>query len=274
MIPCAEFVTLTARTFDTYVEKMVNLKVRNKHAEYGRRCDMDEVWNYTVIDLEMTGLDVKKDRVIEIGAVKVRKGQVVDTFGTLVHSKVPVPDHVTKLTGITNEMLAEGMPEDEAMEKLVDFLQQDAIVGHNVTFDYRFVKQWAVNREIPLELDAFDTLQLARKLLPGEQPKKLENLCEYFGIQRENAHRALDDALETQQIFERLKALAGESAVVVEPKRLICKLKRQTPATAHQIQRLKELREKYRILDEVCWENLTRSEASRLQDFYYSHYGR
>ena len=70
---------------------------------------MDEAWNYTVIDLEMTGLDVKKDRVIEIGAVKVRKGQVVDTFGTLVYSKVPVPDHVTKLTGITNEMLAEGM---------------------------------------------------------------------------------------------------------------------------------------------------------------------
>ena len=106
------------------------------------------------------------------------------------------------------------------------------------------MKQWAVNRKIPLELDAFDTLQLARKLLPGEQPKKLENLCECFGIQRENAHRALDDALETQQIFERLKSLAGESAVVVEPKHLICKMKRQTPATAHQIQRLKELRER------------------------------
>lgn len=235
---------------------------------------MDEVWNYTVIDLEMTGLDVKKDRVIEIGAVKVRKGQVVDTFGTLVRSEVPVPDHVTKLTGISNEMLLEGMPEEEAMKKLVDFIQEDPIVGHNVTYDYRFVKQWAVNMKIPLELAAFDTLMLARRLLPGEQPKKLENLCEYFCIERKNAHRALDDALETQQIFERLKALAGKKNMVVESRRLTCKMKRQTPATAHQLERLRELREKYGIMDEVRWETLTRSEASRLQDFYYSHYGR
>ena len=235
---------------------------------------MDGAGNYTVIDLEMTGLDVKKDRVIEIGAVKVRNGQVADTFDTLVHSKVPVPDHVQKLTGITNEMLTEGMPEDEAMEKLMDFLQQDAIVGHNVSFDYRFVKQWAVNRKIPLELMAYDTLQLARKLLPGEQSKKLENLCEYFGIERRNAHRALDDALETWQIFERLKMMAEEKQVAVEARPLIFKVKRQTPATAHQMERLRELREKYQIQDEICWETLTRSEASRLQDFYYSHYGR
>lgn len=235
---------------------------------------MEKEENYTVIDLEMTGLDVKKDRVIEIGAVKVRKGCVSDTYGTLVCSKVPVTEHVTALTGITDEMLTEGMPEDEAMEKLLAFIGEDPIVGHNVTFDYRFVKQWAVNRKVPLELEAFDTLQLARRLLPGQQQKKLESLCEYFGIERRNAHRALDDALETQQIFEHLKILAAQRNMAVEPRLLVCKIKRQTPATAHQLERLKELREKYRIKDEICWETLTRSEASRLQDFYYSHYGR
>lgn len=235
---------------------------------------MDRKMNYTVIDLEMTGLDVKKDKVIEIGAVKVRGGIVVDTFGTLVDSKADIPEGVTELTGITNEMAAGGMSEDEAMERLAALIGEDAIVGHNVTFDYRFVKQWAVNRKLPLELEAFDTLQLARILLPGEQSKKLENLCESFGIERKNAHRALDDALETQQVFECLKRLAEEANMAIEPKRLICKIKRQTPATPHQVERLKELREKYRIQDEVCWEVLTRSEASRLQDFYYTHYGR
>lgn len=235
---------------------------------------MDEAWNYTVLDLEMTGLDVKKDRVIEIGAVKVRKGQVVDTFVTLLRSEVPVPDHVTELTGITNAMVREGMAEDAAMEMLLDFIGEDAIVGHNVTFDYRFIKQWAVNKKIPLELEAYDTLQLARRLLPNEQSKKLENLCTYFGIERRNAHRALDDAGETQQIFEKLKKLAKEGGTAVEPHRLVCKIKRQTPATAHQKERLMELREKYGIRDNICWETLTRSEASRLQDFYYSHYGR
>ncbi|MGN0415722.1 MAG: PolC-type DNA polymerase III [Agathobacter sp.] len=235
---------------------------------------MDQKRNYTVIDLEMTGLDVKKDKVIEIGAVKVRGGIVVDTFGTLVDSKADIPERVTELTGITNEMAAGGMPEDEAMERLAAFIGEDAIVGHNVTFDYRFVKQWAVNRKLPLELAAFDTLQLARILLPKESSKKLENLCEFFGIERKNAHRALDDALETQQVFECLKRLAEEANMAIEPKRLLCKIKRQTPATPHQVERLKELREKYRIRDEVCWEVLTRSEASRLQDFYYTHYGR
>ena len=236
--------------------------------------EMEAEHNYTVIDLEMTGLDAKKDRVIEIGAVKVRDGSVVDTLGVLVRSKIQIPEHVTKLTGITNEMVAEGVPEDVAMEGLIAFIGEDAIVGHNVTFDYRFVKQWAVNKKIPLELEAFDTLQLARRLLPGEQSKKLENLCEWFGIERENAHRALDDARETQQIFEKLKKLAEEKNMQVCPKKLVCRIKRQTPATPHQIERLKQIREKYGIGDEICWETLTRSEASRLQDFYYTHYGR
>lgn len=235
---------------------------------------MGDQLNYTVIDLEMTGLDVKKDRVIEIGAVRVREGRVLDTLGTLVDPGIPVPERVTELTGITSEMVREGMPVDAALQKLLDFIGEDEIVGHNVTFDYRFVKQWAVNKRIPLELKAFDTLPLARRLLPPEQPKKLENLCEYFQIPRENAHRALDDALETQQIFEKLKQLAERANVEVVSRSLVCKIKRQTPATAHQRERLQKLREKYGITDEICWETLTRSEASRLQDHYYMHYGR
>ena len=227
---------------------------------------MDEAWNYTVLDLEMTGLDVKKDRVIEIGAVKVRKGQVVDTFVTLLRSEVPVPDHVTELTGITNAMVREGMAEDAAMEMLLDFIGEDAIVGHNVTFDYRFIKQWAVNKKIPLELEAYDTLQLARRLLPNEQSKKLENLCTYFGIERRNAHRALDDAVETYKVFENLKSIEGASMELFVPKPLVYKAKRQTPATEHQKERLRELMEQYGRKDSISWETLTRSEASRLQD--------
>ena len=87
---------------------------------------MDRKMNYTVIDLEMTGLDVKKDKVIEIGAVKVRGGIVVDTFGTLVDSKADIPERVTELTGITNEMAAGGMSEDEAMERQQEMNRLDA----------------------------------------------------------------------------------------------------------------------------------------------------
>lgn len=236
---------------------------------------MAGVQDYTVIDLEMTGLAVKKDKIIEIGAVRVREGEVTGTYGTLVNPGRPVPQKVVELTGITDEMACSGLPEDEAVVALLDFIGDDVIVGHNVIFDYSFLKQWAVNQRRPLELSACDTLKLARTLLPKEQPKCLEELCGYFHIEREHAHRALDDALETQRIYECLAKLAMEKAPeLLEPKALVYKVKRQTPASAHQIERLMEIRKKHGITEVIDWENLTRSQASRLQDQYYAAYGR
>ena len=231
--------------------------------------------DYTVVDLEMTGLTPKHDKIIEIGAVKVRGKKVVDTLGTLVKSARPIPERVSELTGITNEMMETGMEEDQAIETLLSFIGEDVIVGHNISFDYSFLKQWAVNRKLPLQMYACDTLRIARALLPGEQSKKLEDLCNYFQIEREHAHRALDDAVETQKIYECFmeRALPEKKELFV-PKLLMYKAKRQTPATAHQIERLKQLREKYQITDEIVWDALTRSEASRLQDKYYTTYGR
>jgi DNA polymerase-3 subunit alpha (Gram-positive type) len=229
--------------------------------------DKNEMEDYTVIDLEMTGLAPKRDHVIEIGAVKVRGGKIVGTYGTLVQSGHPIPEAVTELTGITNEMADAGEAEDDAMQRLLTFIGEDVLVGHNISFDYNFLKQWAVNRRMPLEMRACDTLRIARALLPGGQSKKLESLCEYFGIKRENAHRALDDAVETQQIFERLRELGADKKELFEPRVLTYKAKRQTPATAHQKERLRQLLEERQIAaDTVCWETLTRSEASRLQD--------
>ena len=174
--------------------------------------------DYTVVDLEMTGLTPKQDKIIEIGAVKVRGRKVIDTYGTLVKSARPIPDRVSKLTGITNEMMENGMGEDQAIQTLLSFIGDDVIVGHNISFDYSFLKQWAVNRKAPLQMSACDTLRIARALLPGEQSKKLEDLCNYFQIEREHAHRALNDCRMNQQVFEQLAkemdGSAGEKAKV------------------------------------------------------------
>ena len=229
--------------------------------------------SYTVIDLEMTGLSAKRDKVIEIGAVRVRNRQVVDTYGTLVNAKCEIPQKVRELTGITDEMVADGMDENEAMQKLLDFIGEDILVGHNIRYDYSFIKQWAVNKRIPLELYACDTLQIARMLLAPDLSKKLDDLCEYFHIERETAHRALDDAIQTQQIYECLKELENSKHELFKPKLLTYKAKRQTPATVRQKKRLKEYMEFYHITDNICWETLTRSDASRLQDQYYAAYG-
>lgn len=232
---------------------------------------------YVVLDLEMTGLSAKTDQIIEIGAVKIMDNQVVGTMECLVNPKCKIPTRVVELTGITDEMVQSGRDKDEAVKELLNFIDGQILVGQNVNFDYSFLKQWTVNHKYPLEAWACDTLKIARVLLPPEQPKKLENLCEYFGIERAREHRALDDAMETWQVFEKLKVLgeARENAsTYFEPRPLVYRAKKQSPATPKQIQRLKEYREKHQIVDEINWETLTKSEASRIMDKYILVHGR
>ena len=241
---------------------------------YGLRkmSNIDNIKNYTVIDLEMTGLSAKNDKIIEIGAARVRGGEIVDTISTLVNPKQHIPQRVQELTGITDSDVENAADMDEAVDNLLNFIGDDIILGQNVTFDYSFLKQWAVNHKRTLSLNAYDTLKIARKCLPAEQSKRLEDLCEYFGVNRENAHRALDDAIETKQIFEKLLALMDEKGEPVESKPLVYKAKKQTPATAHQVRQLRELMAEYGIADVISWDNLTRSQASRLYDEYRSKY--
>lgn len=241
---------------------------------------------YTVIDLEMTGLSAKTDKVIEIGAVRFENGKPLEQFGCLVNPHMPIPTRVTELTGITDEMVQkEGQEEDLALGQLLDFVGEDIIVGHNISFDYSFLKQWAVNKKRTLEMQACDTLKIARFLLPNVESKKLESLCYYYQIKRENAHRALDDTLETGLLFECLRnecqkkieegnILPEVGVKLFDPKLLQYKAKRQTPVTPHQVKQLKEYRAKHQIEDVINWETLTRNEASRIMDHYYSTFGR
>lgn len=240
-------------------------------------------WNqYTVIDLEMTGLSVKEDKITEIGAVRVRDGSITETYGMLVNPHQPIPARVSEITGITDEMVKDAMEPDEALSGLLEFIGDDVIVGQNVKFDYSFLKQWAVNHKRPLALYAFDTLKLARKLLPSEQPKSLEALCSYYGIERVHGHRALDDAVQTQKLFAILvdavqkdaSLKERDKAVYLTPELIQYKVKKQTPATKHQIERLKEILTCFHIPDEPAWDTMTRSQASRLIDQYYASYGR
>ena len=234
---------------------------------------------YIVLDLEMTGLSAKTDQIIEIGAIKICDGKRIDSYACMVNAHCSVPERVVELTGITDEMVREGVEKDEAISGLLDFLEGYVLVGQNLNFDYGFLKQWAVNQKRPLEAKACDTLKIARELLPVDQSKKLSSLCEYFGIERQREHRALDDAVETWQVFECLVKMASERENVdaerlFEPHPLTYHAKKQTPATSRQVQRLKEYREKHKINDSIEWENLTRSEASRIMDKYVLTHGR
>ena len=230
--------------------------------------------DYVVIDLEMTGLQVKTDRILEVGAVRVRNGKVTDTFGKIINPGIPLTEKITELTGITQEEAEQGADLDETVTEFLEFCGEDVLVGQNLIFDYGFLKQWAVNHKKTLEKKAVDTLKLARHFLPEGQKKNLEALCEYFHIDREHAHRALDDALATGEIFEKLKMEYGACAPeCFVPKNLEFKVKKQTPATERQKKYLRQFAQFYGIELTELLDSMTRSEVSRLTDKLIAQYG-
>ena len=231
--------------------------------------------NYVVIDLEMTGLDVKTDAILEVGAVRVRGGREADCYTAMLNTGRKLSDKVVELTGITQEMADAGADPEMVMEEYFAFLGEDVLVGQNVIFDYSFLKQWAVNHRMSFERVAVDTLKLARKFLPAEQKKDLESLCSYFSVRRDLAHRALADARETGMILECLKEQYGADAPeAFEPRPLNCKVKRQTPATERQKTYLRTYASEKGLALPENLEQFTRSEASRLTDRWIATYGR
>ncbi|SER96999.1 PolC-type DNA polymerase III [Lachnobacterium bovis] len=238
---------------------------------------MNFVDDYTVLDLEMTGLAVKKDKIIEVGAIKVRNNQIVDTFKSFVNPHMKLSDKIINLTGIEDGMLVDAPEEDEVMYKLIEFIGDDCLVGQNLIFDYSFIKQWAVNKNLKLDLYYCDTLKIARTILPKDEKKDLENLCKFFDIKRENAHRALDDSIETMQIYEKMKEIAKRNdleKLCFLPRKFNVKLKKQLKATNKQKEQLTRYLANKNVKYEINWETLTRNEASRIMDRLYVKYGR
>ena len=231
--------------------------------------------DYCVIDLEMTGLNPKHHKILEVAAVRVRKKAIVSECSMLIRQHQLLEEKITELTGIGQEMLAGAKEEDEVLDHFFGFLGEDILVGQNVIFDYSFLKQAAINRKMSFERKAADTLKIARRCLPALEKRTLDALCGYYGIEIGHHHRALDDAKATYLLYERLeKEFGAVQADVFEPKPLIYKAKRQTPATARQKKHLKELADYHKINLNLEWETLTRNEASRQVDRIISQYGR
>lgn len=231
--------------------------------------------NYIVIDLEMTGLHPKEHEILEVGAARIREKKVVETMSFFVKPQSQIPEEITQLTGITEDMAANGVSQQEALHRTVEFCGTDIWVGHNVIFDYSFLKQLAVNEKVTFEKKAVDTLKLARVLLSQPVKKTLDSLCQYFEIGRENKHRALDDAMATAKLYEILEEKYYEfHKGIFKPQQLIYNPKMQQPASKVQRMHLVELIEYHGIILDMPIDTLTRNEASRVTDRIIAQYGR
>ncbi|MBE7021391.1 MAG: PolC-type DNA polymerase III [Ruminococcaceae bacterium] len=156
---------------------------------------------FVVFDLETTGLSAVNNKIIEIGACKVRNGEIVDRFSTFVDPEEHITKEITELTNITDAMV-QGAPKwEEAVRHFVDFCQDAPLVAHNASFDVAFIRN-AVDR---LKMDyhpvSIDTVGLARELLPELKKHKLNLVCDYLGIELNGHHRAVNDAEATAKMF-------------------------------------------------------------------------
>ena len=161
------------------------------------------ITNYVCVDVETTGLNPKEEKLIEIGAVKVLDGQIVERFQSFVHPGRPLEARIVALTGITDEMLSGAPKPAEVLVKFKDFCGELPIMGHNLQFDFAFIKKAMVNEKLVFEKQGLDTLRIARKYLPELESRKLGFLCRYFSIEH-TAHRALGDAEATSILYTKL----------------------------------------------------------------------
>lgn len=160
--------------------------------------------DYVIFDLETTGISPNYDEVIEISALKVKGGEVVDEFNTLVNPGRKIPFGATKVNGITNAMVAEAPAFSHVLAEFLDFAEGLVLVGHNIArFDMKFIWRDAEQYfgEIP-QNNYVDTLQVARKHLPKMEHHRLVDLAEHYGISSEGAHRALNDCYMNQKVYE------------------------------------------------------------------------
>ena len=232
--------------------------------------------SYVCVDLETTGLNPKTDRIIEIGAVKIENGKKAGVFESFVCPGRQLTDKIKELTKITDAQLQNAPDIHSVLPELLDFMGDSILLGHSVLFDYSFLKKAAVNEKLTFERQGIDTLKIARTFLQELESRSLDFLCKFYDIPHK-AHRALADAEATCLLFERLYEEFGEREEAQKqfaPYQLIYNVKRETPITPAQKERLYKLLSKHKLTVDYDVDKLTRNEASRYTDRILARYGR
>ncbi len=190
VIPKTYVKTAQPSLFDFTVKKEITKSLLNR--------------TYVVFDIETTGLNPREDMIIEIGGIKIVDGVFSETFSTFIDPKIPIPERITELTGITDRDVVGAPLCDDVIIDFYKFTENSILVGQNLQFDLSFVEIKGKPLNIYFDNEKMDTLYLARKHFPGLKKYKLGYLCSYFGVSLDHAHRALDDAVATAEVFVKI----------------------------------------------------------------------
>lgn len=188
-----------------FVDDLKNLVIGSKGQTF---------WDtFIVFDIETTGKNAKFHKITEIGAVKIQQGRITDRFSQLVNPERPIPYNITRLTGISDEMVANQPTIAEVLPRFLEFCGDGVVVAHNASFDTGFIKQEARNLELKFDNTIVDTLGIAHILLPHLGKFTLDRLVKELKIVLENHHRAVDDAEATSEMFLKFVHMLSEQGV-------------------------------------------------------------
>ncbi|MCX4297098.1 MAG: 3'-5' exonuclease [Lachnospiraceae bacterium] len=244
--------------------------------------------NYVALDIETTGLNPRYDKIIEIGAVRVRDGKAEDTFSSFVNPAKSLPTRIIELTGIQDADVCKAPYIDEVLDAFLTFAGDDVLLGHNLIFDYSFVKKAAVNCKKSYERTGIDTLKIAKCFLGDLESRSLGFLCEYFQIALD-AHRALNDAIAAHTLYQILAQKYGNvETKPFQPRQLVYNVRKENPITPKQLELLLKLIVQYHLQregyllspvvnvteDTIDLQKLSKNEASRLIDKLLSNFRR
>lgn len=179
----------------------------------GIPCEHPLDGGFVVFDIETTGLYAEKDKITEIGAVKLFNGKVCDTFSTFVNPGIPIPEFITRLTGINDAMVVDAPGIDEALDSFLAYVGDLPVVAHNASFDTGFIKFNARAAGKKFDNIIIDTLQMSRNMFPKLGKYKLDVVAKHLGVKLENHHRAVNDSMATAGIFLKCLEILNEKGV-------------------------------------------------------------
>ena len=192
---------------------MEGYMVNNKKEIVTNYTEGEEYTSYVVFDIETTGLSAINDKITEIGAIRVVNGEIKDTYSQLVNPERSIPEFITNLTGITDEMVKDKPAISEVIVDFNNFIRDDVLVAHNAIFDIGFIRQNMRLNDLKLNNPVLDTLELSRTVFPDLKNHKLNNVAKHLGVSLENHHRAVDDATATAEIFIKTMDLLNEKNI-------------------------------------------------------------
>lgn len=229
---------------------------------------------YLAVDIETTGLNQENDRIIEVGAVLFEQGERVKSFSKLINPLIPLPPRIVELTGITEEMLLKAGTESEVLSEFYEFAGEEILLGHNILFDFSFLKVAASRMGKSFIKRGLDTLHLARLFHADLPSKSLDSMCKHYDIVRHESHRAVSDAIAAALLFEKMATnFRAEWEESFTEKELSYEPKKQEPMTAKQKKYLLDLVNYHRIEIPPQLDQFTKSSASKYIDKIILAYG-